>query len=84
MMLNKRIHLFILVLLLVFSGCSQREPNIPVQKEVIDGIVHVKNPELPLKGHITLDIEKIRELNPYDTEEFGLGWIDFKGIQMGR
>ncbi|MFC2161371.1 hypothetical protein ACFLRW_04400 [Acidobacteriota bacterium] len=79
-----RTHLLILMILLVFSGCSQRKPNIPVNKEIIDGIVHVKNPELPLNGHITLEIERIRELNPYDTEEFGLRWIDFKRNSDGE
>ncbi len=70
--------LFTLVILLIFSSCGRREPNIPVRREIIDGVVHLKNPEQPLKGHITFEIERIRELNPYDTEEFGLGWIDFK------
>ena len=78
MKLNKRIHFLIPMILLVFFSCGRRELNIPVKQEVIDGIVHLMNPELPLKGHITFEIERIRELNPYDTEEFGLGWIDFK------
>lgn len=84
MMLNRKIHLLIPVILLIFSNCSKSEVNIPVKKEVIDGVVHLMNPELPLKGHITLEITKIRELNPYDTEEFGLGWIDFKRDSDGE
>ncbi len=84
MKLNRRIHLFTLVILLIFPSCRKNEVNIPVKKEVIDGVVHLKNPEQPLKGHITFEIERIRELNPYDTEEFGLRSINFKRDSDGE
>jgi len=79
-----RTQILIPVILLIFSSCGRRETTTPVKKEVIDGIVHLMNPERPLKGHITFEIERIRELNPYDTEEFGLGWIDFKRDSDGE
>jgi len=76
--MNKKIHLFLLVIILVFSGCGKDRSNLKVKKEVVDGIVHLINPEEPMKGKILLEIEKIREIDPYETEEFGLRWIDFK------
>ena len=44
---------------------------------MIDGVAHIMNPEKPLRGEILLEIEKTRELNPYQHEEVGLGWFDF-------
>lgn len=84
MMLNRRMFLLIPVILFIFFSCGRKEPATPIRREVIDGVVHLMNPERPLKGHITLEIERIRELNPYDTEEFGLGWIDFKRDSDGE
>ena len=84
MKLNRKILLLIPVILLIFFSCGRREPDTPIRREVIDGVVHLKNPVRPLKGHVTLEIERIRELNPYETEEFGLGWIDFKRDSDGE
>lgn len=67
----------LLIILLIF-GCDGNDTELQVKKEMVDGIVHLVKPEKPLNGSITLEIEKIREINPYDTEDFGLRWIDFK------
>ncbi len=67
----------LLVLLFMF-GCSESDIDKQVQQEMVDGILHLMNPEQPLNGNITLEIEKIREINPYVEEGFGLRWLDFE------
>jgi hypothetical protein len=59
-------------------GCSGNDIDKQVQQEMVDGTLHLMNPEQPLNGNITLEIEKIREINPYEEEIFGLRWINFK------
>lgn len=68
---------FILLVLIfsLLSYCSPKEEK--VEKILIDGVAHIMNPEKPLRGEILLEIEKTRELNPYQHEEVGLGWFDF-------
>lgn len=44
---------------------------------MVDGVVHIKNPEKPLRGEVILDIERILEINPYQFEEVALKWFDF-------
>ena len=60
-----------LILLLAFSGCKKTEEE-SVQIEVIDGIPHVMNPELPLKGTVILKLDKGLEIDPYKYEEIGM------------
>ena len=84
MALNVRIYLLLPVLLLAFLSCEKKEVSAPVKREIVDGIVFVKNPEKPLNGKIDLEIKKIREVDPYKTEEFGLRWIDFKRHSDGE
>lgn len=66
--------LFILVCVL-FTGCSEKE--LEVETQVIDGISHIMNTETPLKGVIQLEVEKTREINPYDIEEIDLPYYFF-------
>ena len=63
-----------LVLAAVFFGCKKAEEE-AVQIEVIDGIPHVMNPELPIKGTILLEVEKRLEINPYEHEEIGIKYL---------
>ncbi|MFW9972839.1 MAG: 6-bladed beta-propeller [Candidatus Odinarchaeota archaeon] len=44
---------------------------------MVDGVVHIKNSENPLKGTVLLDVEKTREINPYQYEEVGLRLFTF-------
>jgi len=40
--------------------------------EVIDGVRHIMNPKTPLKGFVSLEMEKKLEINPYEHEDFDL------------
>ncbi len=66
----KKIIYFILVIFL-FVYCGPKEGK--VEKIIVDGVVHIMNPENPLKGTVLLDVEKTREINPYIHEEVDLG-----------
>ena len=56
------------------AGCKKTEEE-SVQIEVIDGIPHVMNPELPLKGTVLLEVEKGLEIDPYKYEEIGIRYF---------
>jgi hypothetical protein len=68
---QKIILVFFTAALFLLNGCGQKAED-QVSKVTIDGIPHVKNPQTPLKGTITLALEKQREINPYEHEEIGL------------
>ena len=53
-----------LILTVVLFGCKKTDKE-SVQIEVIDGIPHVMNPELPIKGTILLEVEKGLEIDPH-------------------
>jgi hypothetical protein len=57
----------------VLAGCKKTEDS--VQIEVIDGIPHVMNPEVPIKGTILLEVEKGLEIDPYKFEEVGIRYF---------
>jgi len=69
-MAKKFFYLF-LILLVAFAGCKGTGEE-SVQIEVIDGIPHVMNPELPLKGNVLFDVEKQLQINPYEHKKIGL------------
>jgi hypothetical protein len=60
---------------LLFFYCGPKEGK--VEKIMVDGVLHIMNPEEPLRGEIKLDIEKTLEINPYQYEEVGLGSFSF-------
>ena len=62
-------------MLSLFLCCGPKEGE--VEKIMVDGVSHIMNPEIPLKGEVTLDIEKTREINPYQFEEVGLRSFSF-------
>jgi hypothetical protein len=61
---------FLALFFLAIAGCGQRED--PVKIVEIDGVRHVQNPAVPLKGTIDLKLEKVREVNPYDIDDVGM------------
>jgi hypothetical protein len=72
--MNKNFFYVLLMILLIFSGCKEKEES--VQFETIDGVPHVMNPELPLKGTVLLELEKKLEIDPYEHEEIGLQYFE--------
>ena len=76
--MNRVISIGILLVLLLVFGCSGNEIDKHVQKEMVGGILHLMNPEQPLNGNINFEIEKTREINPYEEEDFGLRWMYFR------
>jgi len=67
----KKYFSLILILITAFAGCNKTEKN-SVQIETINGIPHVMNTILPLKGTVLLELEPILKINPYENEEIGL------------
>ena len=67
--------IYLVLILSLFPDCGLKEEKI--EKIIIDGVTHIKNPEKPLKGTVLLDIEKTLEINPYEFEEVGLKGFDF-------
>jgi hypothetical protein len=52
--------------------------------KTIDGVPHALNPAKPLKGTITLEVERIRTINPYDQSEVGLRMTLFSRDAAGN
>ena len=67
--------IYLILMLSLFLCCGPKEGK--VEKVIVDGVVHIMNPEKPLKGTVLLDVEKTREINPYQFDEVGLGWFGF-------
>ncbi|MFW6140599.1 MAG: hypothetical protein ACOC5S_04525 [Acidobacteriota bacterium] len=65
--MNKKLIYVFLMILLIFSGCKEKEESI--RFETIDGVPHVMNPEMPLKGTVLLELEKKLEIDPDEHEE---------------
>jgi hypothetical protein len=61
---------FLLVILLVMAGCGKKED--PVKIVTIEGVRHILNPAVPLKGTVELQVEKVREINPYEIKDVGM------------
>jgi hypothetical protein len=55
-----------------FVSCGKQKAMWEGTIEEEEGVKVVKNPKLPSKGTILLELEKIREINPYDYPEIGL------------
>jgi len=71
--MKKLIYLILVISLFICCGPKQAK----VEKIMIDGVAHIMNPEEPLKGEVTLEIEKALEINPYQYEEVGLSNFSF-------
>lgn len=74
--------IFVVLILSLFIYCGPKEGK--VEKIIVDGVVHIMNPEKPLKGTVLLDIEKTREINPYIHEEVGLRYFSFIRDEDGQ
>lgn len=67
--------IYLILVLSLFYSCGPKQEK--VEKIMVDGVAHIKNPEKPLKGEVLLDIEQTLKINPYQYEEVDLGWFDF-------
>lgn len=74
--------IFVLAFCVFCMGCSQRSED-KVQVVMIDGIKHIQNPAEPIKGTISLELEKQLEINPYEHEEVGMGGFKSAKIMNG-
>jgi len=74
--MKRNIWILCLVLIWIVAACGQKKVEPEVQIEVIDGVRHVMNPEMPLKGTVLLELEKKLEIDPYDHEEVGFSYFD--------
>ncbi len=71
-MAKKLLNLFLIVIV-GLTGCKKSEESVKI--EIIDGIPHVMNPELPIKGTVLLEVEKGLEIDPYKYEEIGIRYF---------
>ncbi|MGZ5499202.1 MAG: hypothetical protein ACXWHI_10815 [Candidatus Aminicenantales bacterium] len=55
-----------------------------VEVKTVDGVIHVLNPAKPLKGTVELEIERTRQINPYDQPDVGLQMIGFTRDAEGQ
>jgi hypothetical protein len=52
--------------------------------KTIDGVPHALNPAKPIKGTITLEVERTRTINPYDQPDVGLRMTLFSRDAAGN
>ena len=57
-----------LIMALFFISCKRIEKSPSVRSEVIDGIENVYNSEEPAKGEISLDIQEILRIDPFEID----------------
>ena len=67
----------------IFAAVSLLCAGQDVQFKTIDGVPHVMNPAKPLKGTITLEVERTRTINPYDQSEVGMRYFLFSRDASG-
>lgn len=73
--MKKNVFLLCLILVVILFGCGKKSKEQQVQVEIIDGVRHIMNPGTPLKGSISIELEKKLEINPYEHEDFGLRYF---------
>jgi len=73
--MKTNIFLLCIILAVILFGCGKKSKEQQVQVEIIEGVRHIMNPEAPLKGSISLELEKKLEINPYEHEDFGLRYF---------
>lgn len=76
----KRLGLFLLTGLVAFGFSPQQKPDV----SEADGIRTIRNPNKPAKGTIVLEVEKLREINPFDNAEVDLKWLSSVRMEDGR
>lgn len=65
-MIKKRytvLSILLLTLLLCLPGCSGSRQTDGFKSEVIDGVTHVYNSSVPLKGTVTLEVEEVLRID---------------------
>jgi len=67
--------IYLVLVLSLFFYCGPKQDK--VEKFMEDGVLHIKNPEKPLRGEVILEIEKTLEINPYQFEEVGMRTFTF-------
>jgi len=55
-----------------------------VEKKMVEGVEHVLNPAKPLKGAIELQIERTREIDPYEQPDCALRMVGFSRDAAGQ
>jgi hypothetical protein len=55
-----------------------------VETRTIDGVAHILNPAKPLKGTIELEVERTREINPFDQPDVGMRMIMIARDEAGQ
>jgi len=73
--MKKNVFLLCLILVVILFGYGKKSKEQQVQVEIIDGVRHIMNPGTPLKGSISIELEKKLEINPYEHEDFGLRYF---------
>jgi len=56
----------VFIILLMMSACVKTEDTPQIRTKIIDGIKHVYNSAEPANGIITLDVEKVLEVDPLE------------------
>jgi hypothetical protein len=77
----KKILTFVTIALLVTASIAAQDKT---EFKTIDGVPHVLNPAKPLKGTITLDVERTRTINPFDQSEVGMRSFRFSRDGSGN
>jgi hypothetical protein len=67
----------------IFAAVSLLCAGQDVQFKMIDGVTHALNPAKPLKGTITLEVERTRTINPYDQSDVAIRYIFFSRDASG-
>jgi hypothetical protein len=77
----KRILSFGIIILLAAAVVAAQEKT---EFKTIDGVPHALNPAKPLKGTITLEVERTRTINPYDQPDVSLRMTLFSRDAAGN
>jgi len=70
-------------IIFVFAGALIGSQD-KTEFKTIDGVPHAFDPAKPLKGTITLEIERTRTINPYDQADVGMRMIRFSRDAAGN
>jgi hypothetical protein len=71
-------------LIALFAASAAVAVQDKTEFRTIAGIPHAINPAKPLKGTITLEVERTRTINPYDQPDVGLRMIMFSRDAVGN
>jgi hypothetical protein len=71
---------FLVFMIAVALGAAQDK----VQVRTVENVPHILNPAKPLKGTIKLEVERTREINPFDQPDVGLRMIMIARDQAGQ